>query len=233
MTPPFDQRLARALVRPFAGTALHPNHLTTLGLVLGLAGAGVMAQGGALVHLGAALFMLACLMDHADGELARLSGKSSRFGHYYDRATALLTYVAMFVGAGAGLPDDTLMGSAAPACGVVAGLSVAGIFGARLWLEARAGPAAVRQDSLVGFEPEDALYLVGPITWLGWLEHFVLAAAFGAPAFLILVIWQGLRGRSATAWRSPQSAERRKRPAVPHGRPPPTKATGEDPGPRS
>ena len=34
-TKPYDQRLARILVLPFRDTALHPNHLTTVTLILG------------------------------------------------------------------------------------------------------------------------------------------------------------------------------------------------------
>ena len=34
--PPWDQPLARMLVRPLERTPVHPNHLTTIGLALGL-----------------------------------------------------------------------------------------------------------------------------------------------------------------------------------------------------
>ena len=40
----------------------------------------------------------------------------------------------------------------------------------------------VAQENWRGFEPEDALYLVGPVAWLGLLAPFLLAAALGAPA---------------------------------------------------
>jgi heme O synthase-like polyprenyltransferase len=45
---PFDQRAARAHVRPLVGTRLHPNHLTALGPLLGLGAAWAMVRGGAL-----------------------------------------------------------------------------------------------------------------------------------------------------------------------------------------
>jgi phosphatidylglycerophosphate synthase len=56
--------------------------------------------------LGGALFMLAVLVDHMDGEFARLTGLTSRFGHYYDHVAAGLGYVSLFVGLGIGLRSD-------------------------------------------------------------------------------------------------------------------------------
>src|SRR3546814_3205914 len=45
MSDPFDQRPARILVKPFVGTPLHPNHLTGLSLLLGVAAAAIFAFG--------------------------------------------------------------------------------------------------------------------------------------------------------------------------------------------
>ena len=47
--------------------------------------------------------MLACLLDHADGELARMTGRTSTFGHYYDQIADGLVLTALFLGIGAGL----------------------------------------------------------------------------------------------------------------------------------
>ena len=82
--PPWDQRLARHLIRPFAGTRLSPNHVTSISLASGLAAAVFYGLGGHWAHLGAVLFVFSVLADHADGELARMSQRTSRFGHYYD-----------------------------------------------------------------------------------------------------------------------------------------------------
>ncbi|MDX1540622.1 MAG: hypothetical protein R3349_04395, partial [Geminicoccaceae bacterium] len=53
----------------------------------------------------------------------------------------------------------------------------------------RAGKAATRQPRWHGFEIEDVLYLLGPVTWLGGLEPFLLLAGIGAPVYLVHVIW--------------------------------------------
>ena len=47
--------------------------------------------------------MLSNFVDHTDGELARISGKSSRIGHFYDLACDALVTVMLFVGMGVGV----------------------------------------------------------------------------------------------------------------------------------
>lgn len=192
IAPPWDQRLARRLVAPLRHTALTPNHVTTLSLLTGLAAAGLLALGGALAHVGAGLFVLALVLDHADGELARMTGRTSRFGHYYDLAADATVLTAVFVGIGVGLPSGALDGWAAE-CGLLAGLSVAIIISLRTELERRFGKIATRQPNLCGFEIEDVLYLLAPIAWAGALEPFITAAALGAPLYALWVLWQGFR----------------------------------------
>jgi phosphatidylglycerophosphate synthase len=202
----WDVRLARVLVRPLRHTPLTPNGLTTLGLLASLIAATLMASGDPRrAALGGGLFMLAVLVDHMDGEFARLTGLTSRFGHYYDHVAAGLGYVSLFVGLGIGLQGGWL-GSWAPVAGGIAAGSIAAIFLIRVFLEETAGRAMVAQGNWRGFEPEDALYLVGPVAWLGLLAPFLLAAAVGAPLFLVWVAWCAITRRSATA--SPKGAAR-------------------------
>ena len=192
ISPPWDQRLARRLMRPLVATRVTPNQITTLSLAVGLLAAWLYAAGGAAAHLGGACFMLAFLLDHADGELARMTGRTSAFGHYYDLAAGGAVLIALFVGIGIGLQDDEL-GAWPLGLGVSAGLATAAIFALRLELERRAGKDATRQPNLLGFEVEDVMYLVGPITWLGLLQPFLILAGIGAPLFALLVLWQRRR----------------------------------------
>ena len=37
-----------------------------------------------------------------------------------------------------------------------------------------------------GFDPDDALYLMGPLAWLGWLSPILVGAAIGATAMLVI-----------------------------------------------
>ena len=204
---PWDVRFARILVRPLRHTPLTPNALTTLGLLASLTAAWLMASGDPRrAALGGGLFMVGVLVDHMDGEFARLTGMTSRFGHYYDHVAAGLGYVSLFAGLGIGLRSGWL-GSWAPIAGAIAAGSIAVVFLIRVFLEETAGRAMVAQENWRGFEPEDALYLVGPIAWLGLLGPFLLAAAIGAPLFLLWVLWCSVAGRSATAPSSKGTAQ--------------------------
>ena len=60
------------------------------------------------------------------------------------------------------------------------------------WTEVE-GRDAIHQRSILGFEIEDTLYLVGPITWLGVLEPFILLSGIGTPLFLIYVLYDAGR----------------------------------------
>ena len=204
---PWDVRLARLLVRPLRHTSLTPNMLTTLGLLASLVAAWLMTSGDSRrAALGGALFMLAVLIDHADGEFARLTGLTSRFGHYYDHVAAGLGYVSLFAGLGIGQRADWL-GWWALVAGAIAAGSIAAIFLVRVFLEETVGRVMVRQGNWRGFEPEDTLYLVGPVTWLGLQAPLLVVTAVGAPLFLVWVVWCAVTRRSATAPRKGQPGE--------------------------
>ena len=142
------------------------------------------------MHLGAAMFLVAAFVDHMDGELARLTGKCTRLGALYDDAASLLAYLALFIGAGIGMPQNGILGTAAPLAGVVAGVSVAAIFGVVMRMDARVGrdKTFTRRQYLPGFDIEDVMYLAGPITWAGGLEYLLLAASIGTPIFLVIAL---------------------------------------------
>lgn len=177
-------------MRPLVAARITPNQITTFSLVVGLLAAWLFASGGAAVHVGAACFLLAFWLDHADGELARSTGRSSLFGHYYDLAAGGAVLVALFIGIGIGLRKHGL-GAWSIGLGIAAGLATAVIFVLRMELERRAGKSATRQPNLLGFELEDVMYLVGPITWLGLLSPLLVLAGIGTPLFALFVLWQG------------------------------------------
>jgi archaetidylinositol phosphate synthase len=188
-SPLWDQRLAHALMQPLATTRVTPNQITTLSLVVGWLAAWLYASGGAAVHMGGLCFMVSFWLDHADGELARMSGRTSSVGHHYDLAAGGAVLIALFLGIGIGLRDGAL-GAWSIGLGIAAGVATAVIFVLRMELERRAGKAASRQPSLLGFELEDVMYLVGPITWLGLLQPFLIVAGIGTPVFGLIVLWQ-------------------------------------------
>jgi len=186
-TKPYDARLAAWLVTPLVPTRVTPNHLTCVRFAVGAAGA-VMFALGDRPNSAALLVVLSNFLDHTDGELARMSGKSSRFGHYFDLLSDALVTVGMFAGIGIGLVAS--LGPQAAWMGACAGLAVAGIFHLRNLIENRHGKTATRQPRFGGFEAEDVLYLVPLVTLAGGLELFLRAAAIGAPIAFALVAVQ-------------------------------------------
>jgi phosphatidylglycerophosphate synthase len=195
----WDARLARWLVTPLKDTRATPNHLTTLRLALGVASAASFAAGGYLwANIGALLLVLSNFVDHTDGELARISGKSSRIGHYYDLASDAFVTVALFVGMGIGIARDVHgpMLVLPSLLGWVAGIAVALIFFLRMRIEERAGKADTRQAFFGGFETEDVLYLMPVVALLDGVSLFLLSAAIGAPLFAVWVAiayWRVMR----------------------------------------
>ena len=190
---PWDQRLAAILVRPLAATPVHPNHLTALSLAFGLAAAILFALGDpGAANWAALLFMVAVFLDHTDGELARLTAKTSRFGFYFDFIAGSANYTMLFLGIGFGLsggaPD-----SWAFVLGLVAGLSNPVIATLRIIIRIRCGRAAIRYPSFAGFEIEDFIYLIGPIIWAGGLKIFFLAYGLGTLGYLLWTVVLFLR----------------------------------------
>src|ERR1700736_6068666 len=124
---PWDARLARRLVTPLKDTRATPNHLTTVRLAVGLAAAAAFVPGTyGWVNIGALLLSLSNFLDHTDGELARISGKSSRMGHLYDLTSDAAVTVLLFVGMGAGLAAGRgrLLGLPPVVLGTAAGVAI-------------------------------------------------------------------------------------------------------------
>jgi phosphatidylglycerophosphate synthase len=188
---PWDARLARRLVAPLKDGRTTPNHLTTVRLAFGLAAAAAFLPGTyGWSNLGAVLLILSNFLDHTDGELARISGKTSRIGHLYDLASdavvTVLVFLAIGIGVSAKLPAVLQMSPAL--LGLTAGAAIALIFYLRMRIEDMGGKAASKQAAVGGFETEDVLYLMPLVTVFNGLTPFLLAAAIGAPLFALWVV---------------------------------------------
>lgn len=188
----WTHKLARRAIRPLLGTGVTPNHLTTLRLLTGVAACAAIAPGtreGA--WWGGALWLVSAFLDRADGELARVGDMMSASGHRYDFYVDNLVNALFFVAAGFAVRDGWLRPFAVP-LGLLGGVSMM-MCGWWSELLERASPAGTKAyDGVAGFDPDDALYLMGPLAWLGWLSPVVLGAALGATAMMMLT---GLRLR--------------------------------------
>jgi archaetidylinositol phosphate synthase len=196
---PWDARLARRLVAPLIHSWVSPNHLTTLRLGVGLAAAAAFMPGSyGWSNLAALLLVLSNFLDHTDGELARMSGKTSRIGHLYDLASdaavTILAFIAIGVGL-AGTPAPSVDLLLPPAVlGLTAGTAVALIFFLRMRIEELQGKTATQQASFGGFETEDVMYLFPLATLSNALAPMLLAASICAP---IYAIWVAIDHRRA------------------------------------
>jgi phosphatidylglycerophosphate synthase len=186
---PWDARLARRLILPLKNTPVTPNHLTTLRLVVGLAASLAFCPGTyGWSNCAALLLVLSNFLDHTDGELARLTGKSSRIGHIYDLASDALITVLVFLAIGVGVAARPGVDALPPLfLGLVAGSSVAAIFFLRMRIEETHGKTATKQASLGGFETEDVLYLFPLATLCNALPPLLMTAAVVAPLYLFWV----------------------------------------------
>ena len=182
-------------VRPLVNGPITPNHLTTLRLVTGFAAATAFAIGTRRWDIVAGVvFVISAFLDRADGELARMSGRTSKRGHVYDLASDVASNVTAFAGIGIGLSHGPL-GGAALAMGFVAAAAVGAIFWIVTAMDGGSGDAF---PGAGGFDPDDALFIVGPMAWFGWLEPLLYAAAIGAPLFLVFAWWRYRSVRSRT-----------------------------------
>jgi archaetidylinositol phosphate synthase len=188
---PWDARLARRLVAPLINSWVRPNHLTSLRLGVGLAAAAAFIPGSyGWSNLAALLMVLSNFLDHTDGELARMSGKTSRIGHLYDLASDALVTILLFIAIGVGLAGKPGVNLDFPtaALGVVAGTAIALIFFLRMRIEELHGKTATRQASLGGFETEDVLYLFPLATLSNALAPMLLVASICAPVYAVWVV---------------------------------------------
>jgi phosphatidylglycerophosphate synthase len=188
---PWDARLARRLVAPLIHSWVTPNHLTTLRLLVGLAAAAAFIPGSyGWSNLAALLLILSNFLDHTDGELARMSGKTSRIGHLYDLASDAAVTILLFIAIGVGVaakPGSDL-GLPPAILGLTAGTAIALIFYLRMRIEGLLGKAGTQQASFGGFETEDVLYLLPLATLSNALVPMLLAAAICAPLYAVWVV---------------------------------------------
>lgn len=199
----WTHKLVHVLVKPLADTWVTPNHVTTLRLVTGLAACAAFAVGERDWDIwGGWLWLVSALLDRADGELARISGKISRFGHVYDMICDTGTTALFFLAAGIGLRVSGL-GDWAIVAGVMGG---AGVLAAEILAEVidrqNADTGEKAYPGFAGFDFDDVLYLFAPIMWLGWQMPFVVGAAIGAPAFALLTWYRLCRSRRRQASRA-------------------------------
>lgn len=178
-------------------TPITPNHLTTLRLVTGLAAAVAFAvPAREWQAAGMVVLVVSLLLDRADGELARLSGRTSRSGHRYDLIADGISNGAVFVGIGAGLAQGAL-GNVALALAAVAGIAVLAAEILVMRLDRNGVRSTADLGGRWGFDPDDAMFLIPLGLAFGWGELVLVAAAIAAPVVAVYFLAVGRRPRPA------------------------------------
>ena len=90
------QRIIDAIVRWLAHGHINPNILTVIGVALNV-GCGLLFGMGSFFAAGITL-VVANLFDMLDGQVARLSGRVTRFGGFLDSSLDRLSDMVVFVG---------------------------------------------------------------------------------------------------------------------------------------
>ncbi|MCL0034711.1 CDP-alcohol phosphatidyltransferase family protein [Dehalococcoidia bacterium] len=96
LRPTFGRFLSAPIARCLARTGISPNALTITGFLLNALVAGVLA--GGYLFLGGFLVLFAGWFDMLDGALARISGKSTRFGTLLDSTVDRFSEAVVFLG---------------------------------------------------------------------------------------------------------------------------------------
>lgn len=184
----YAHALARVLVRPLLGTWVRPNHLTGLRLVLGLVACAFLAIGTpVMLLLSGVLWTATCVLDRADGELARIGDMRSESGKVLDFYSDLLLDSLWFLAVGAALRNSSL-GDFAIMLGVLCAASMVVCILCAEWFERRSGPGVKTFYGVQRFHPDDALFLLAAFTWCHWLAPLLIAASICTPLIALIVI---------------------------------------------
>jgi len=192
--------LVRPLARPLIALGVTPNQITAFHLVMGLGIVAAIAWGTPQANLWAGVaWLVACLLDRLDGEVARIGNLSSPWGHKFDFFVDNLLGALFFLGLGIGLRHAPL-GSWAVGAGVIAAINQF-----TLNHVAEAFDSSAEGEKILaskwGFDADDALYLLGPLLWFPPVVREVAAglAAAATSFFLILFLRRlaALRRRQA------------------------------------
>ncbi len=202
----WGRRIANMVVAPLASSGITPNLLTLIGLLLSFLTAAVIATGQ--FTLGGVMLLCAGIFDMFDGALARVTGKSTDFGAFFD---STLDRIAE-AGVGLGL----LWVYTARGATVATTVLYAAMIGSLMISYARARAESLNIECKVGLmaRPERVIILsigllLGP------------TATFWALVVLAVSTWTTVVQRIYHVWRETEGRASSVEPPVPHHRPSP------------
>ncbi len=186
-----DRRLSKRISVPLVRRGVHPNWITGVATLVGLIGAGLLLSSHVAVQVfGALLFVFSTILDGCDGEVARLSLRTSSLGGTLDLIGDNLTNGAVFLAIGytslRADPDGVIRFVVGAALvGLV--LATAAGFWYSAWLD-RSGRSETLHHFYESFASRDFAYGAVVLAAIGKLHWFVWAAAIGSNAFAVLLV---------------------------------------------
>jgi phosphatidylglycerophosphate synthase len=188
------RRLSRPITRLAIACGIGPNAITLASLLLGLASAWAFWQAEpALAVLGLALYAAAVVLDHADGEVARVTFTTSPFGAWLDVGVDTAVHAALVIALGAAA--QAVAGGGSAILGAIAALGVAGSAAMVKTSPPAPGPgvgglldALSNRD---GFYAMLLLFIAGLIAWPAALPVLMAVVAIASHAFWLgrLACW--------------------------------------------
>ncbi len=201
-----ERPISLAISRLLSSTAVTPNQITLISVVVGVAGAPFFLSALAPWQTAGALLLLThSILDGCDGELARLKFQESRLGGVLDFWGDNIVHSVIFACMAAGW--SRAIGEAWPLLlGVSAVLGTLGSAGLVYWRVMRpkgdAGPlytsvstASTRPLTrlLDALSRRDFIYLIVVFALFGKASWFLLLTALGAPTFFVLLVFLAAR----------------------------------------
>lgn len=179
----FSRGLIRPIARLLAHLGVHPNLLTVLSAALNSLGAVWIAAGRPLVAV--VWFVLFAPLDALDGEVARLTGRTSRFGAFLDSTLDRVVDGLVFSAMAYALRTDTLLLS----------LSLTALLSAYLISYARArveGLGGELREGLMSRYPRFLGLLVVLLVWGMWGREALTYALTLYVLLLLITVLQRL-----------------------------------------
>lgn len=190
------RRISKGVTRVAVALGIPPNPITVASGILGLAAAAFVAHGATGALLGGLLFYLAAVvLDHTDGEVARLTLTESVIGEWLDITVDTVVHAALVLALGVAATRVSGVGLVA---GVIAaaGVVASGAVG-KLWPPA---PATASERGLLdpltsrdGFYAMLLLFLALRLMAPAWLPWLMLVVAIGTHAYWLARVALSLR----------------------------------------
>lgn len=186
------RRFSRWITRLLVRTPVTPNQVSLASLAIGLAAIWCFWHATpAGAFLGVLLYTLASIVDHSDGEIARLTFQESRFGAHLDWTidTIIQAGIVLGIGVSAGGAFMEAVGAVA-----AAGIILSAIFARSLPREIEVGPAG--GGVLEHIAKRDLFYLVllafAVLRWVAPSLVFLVAVVVAAGSHMY---WVGCLAR--------------------------------------